>query len=569
MKKLLLSIILLIFLPTLSYANDVSLYNCEKEINLSTPLVEENGKYYICEDDLSLLNLSGTADNISAYGGTLNIYHGNDLISYTGEFSYISQSPLTMYYKTPSIEINSKKYISLDLIVMFFAKHNEVSEDKIELWIPKDKNQVARGIISLPDGEIAPEGGVKVTVWNKRKTVVDAGTDDDIFIAPVIPGGSATISPVTYDKPSYTPTDFLSRINEDICREFVIEEGKNSASFFIYGENASFMTDTLLYYTQSGGYWQTNIPKQFSFVYSSYKDLYTIKLSTREKTISGIVTIPAPAKEDTEFTVTAVGTYNFACTGIIPKGSTSAVYSVPVMSGEKYYLHLVFNNGKYMRRDKDGISVDEDVSGVDFSTENAREYTAVLSLTEPAAEDIKAVVTLQERVSPQTKTDMQTVIIHKGERSAEVCLYDDYSTQDNLCYYTLSKEYNGLKKTGYYSRSANATDHMNAAVAPVGTSFTIHILDVFVLALKAGSTVDGKTPVTVTNETDYIQNDINLMFASYNDDGALKSAQYNHIDSLSPDTSTAVSFDISSSDSKLKVFAWNKNMKPLAYSIEK
>ena len=564
MKRLLLFITLLIFIPTLSYANDISLYNCEKEISLSTPLLEENGEYYICEDDLALLNLSYADNKIKAYDKTLTIYHGNDLVKFqAGNYSFIPGPP-GIYYKTPSIEVNSKKHIAIDLIIMFFAKHHEISEDKIELWIPEKETMAVRGIISLPDGEVAPEGGVRVTVWCKEKTVVGASTSNSISSKPII------IVPVPNNnkKPTYTATNFLSRINRDLCQEVIIEEGQNSASYFLYDGNTSFLTDTVFFYTQSGGYWDTDITTS-SLVYSQYTDPMNFNIRKKENAISGTVTIPAPADEDTEFTVTAAGTNNFTCTGIIPKDSTSATYNLPVMSGETYSLHLVFTKAKYMRRDTDSIMVNEDVADVNFSTENARKYIALLTLTEPASEDIEAVVTLQEKEEPKTKNDTKTVTIPKGERSAEVCLYDDYSTQDNLCYYTLSKEYNGLKTTGYYSTSATATDLMNSAVAPVGTKFSIRILDAFVLALTAGNTVDGKTPVTVTNSTDYMQNDINLMFASYNDDGSLKSAQYDHIESLTPDTSTVKNFDTSPSDTKVKVFAWNKNMKPMAYSIEK
>ncbi len=198
MKNLKIFLILLVscFLfcgfTAIAHASDeMQLYNRNEKVQLSKSLLYKNDDYFISVDDLSKINLKYNLNefnngyqiyisSVDSFGkeNSLEIIAGESKTNNQYDFRNVmdskkSRTSDTIWNDSVETEIgdfesviveNSNYYISLKAISIAISYQYHVTDDSIALWITDENHHVIYGEIALPDGETAPENGIKVDI---------------------------------------------------------------------------------------------------------------------------------------------------------------------------------------------------------------------------------------------------------------------------------------------------------------------------------------------------------------------------------------------------------------------
>lgn len=215
-------VVLVFFLCLLSMAvcaqdgDDIQLYNRNEKVQLSESIIEKNGDYFISVDDLDKINIQykftesdngfvltlfsqdcfGLENKLSISVRYEDIHNASVTYIFDDE---ADKTPIRLYHFSNSmrskktillnsngmqvVDINlgydesviiedDKYYISLNLIARAISYDYSVNDNTIKLWITDPNHHMINGNISLPEGEVAGEYGMKVNVL-----VLDGGCE--------------------------------------------------------------------------------------------------------------------------------------------------------------------------------------------------------------------------------------------------------------------------------------------------------------------------------------------------------------------------------------------------------
>ncbi len=446
-------------------SDEVILYNRGEEIFTEYGLYRYNGDVYINESDLYLLTLEWDGNTLSDSCYTREIYitHGSSTVLLNGD---------AFLFPNVSVNHNGKYYISLRLIGMFLSEIYEVTDNIISLWTFEDKysSDFVKGIISLPKNEIAPQGGIRAEVFVTYPDGIAMGSSssgggygsETVQTPSLKPKTSSSIGEPGYngvDKPSFNHIrgKYEEYISYDklVSKEVVIEEGCNSAEFYLSmpGENFS--------HCEVGYYAEINGISCFDFeTFSRKKELYEFVIETGKTKIKGTVNLSDICEEDTEFTVVADGKYSYKFEGVIPAGNKTADYTLSVDTYTAYNLTLYFSDGNYLRQNDNVKVYGSSLSGVDFETSKSNEYDVTVSLPEgyETDKDTEIDVYMQSAIAPYYYLDKKTTVIKSGNDSAQVKLTDDIASEKVIVYYCLVNKYDGLFDFGHYGKNGTSFD---------------------------------------------------------------------------------------------------------------
>ena len=236
-KKILIkySILIVLFVFVLGVevcaqnVENMQVYNRNEKLELSKSLIYENEDYYISVNDLEKLNIyyefeqseegflfelysknihgvenklfiKANTEELSVWEPSLNAFVSSKYY----KFSNVMKSNKRIYVKTsgtqvinvpigefPSVIISENEYyISLKTIATAISYEYIVNENVIKLWVTDSEHYVINGVISLPEGETAPENGINVNILiqDGRKA-----TDNYILKTVCIPQGENNI----------------------------------------------------------------------------------------------------------------------------------------------------------------------------------------------------------------------------------------------------------------------------------------------------------------------------------------------------------------------------------------
>ena len=205
-KTITLSIFILCLSATIISAqenSEMQLYNRNEKVQLSKSLIHKNDDYYISVDDLSKINIQykfeendkgfyfnlfsedafGT-ENILRINVTVEELHkwddsvGGFISIPSCSFSNVMKSKKFILLNSNGMQVNTINigdfesvvieedvyYISLKAISLAISYEYIVDDDIIKLWVTNTEHVVINGDISLPEGDVAPEGGLNVDI---------------------------------------------------------------------------------------------------------------------------------------------------------------------------------------------------------------------------------------------------------------------------------------------------------------------------------------------------------------------------------------------------------------------
>ena len=497
--------------------------------------IEENGKKYI--DALSIRELELDLENLTdrmylrTNSKEVQIHRGSSTVLIDGT---------SIFYKNPMIEKNGREYISLDLIVMLFSANFEETEDSINLWITYYPANSAKGVISLPNGETAPNGGVEVSVYVLQKKTIS-------YSLPAVPTVGFGIDCIFDDNPFNF--EFIPISEEKI----LIEEGGSRAEFFLTDAGSDFGASCYIgYRVDDKGYLSEGLTN-FNF-----KEEKSYDFTINKNEISGTVEVPKAPDEDTRFRIKATGGQNYETYGVIPKGETSSDYRISVPDGT-YKLSIVFENKAYKKTD---YSRSVEVSGksaqnTDFSCELPGKISVKLTVSEPAEDDIPVNLFIQSADKPYYCIDVQDAMICCGEKSAYAELNDEIGCDNLICFYELESEKDGLNDFGFYNEQGTVYKIESAQRITADADISMELLKAQSssenLNLEAWAE-DDKAYISIKNQSVFDRKNINVYLASYNS-GKLAGLDMATVPKLLKGSSDIVYFDIPRGDT-VKAFAW-------------
>ena len=453
-KILILIMLINMLLPLSAFAEGIiTLYNHDEEVYLTNDIEIYNNHYYISVEDLYELELNWKLSDslyIESYYNDLIIYPETSIIELNGE---------NLLFQNPMKDIGGIKYVSLDLIAMVFSGIYEITDNSIYLWINTGQSYTARGTISLPNGEVAPVGGVEILVFYGRKQSKSQGSgsnySEDI--------GGLEIGYSGISKPTNANKEIEYSIYKHVEKYVTIPEGKNSVEYAL------------------------GIPHVYSGYYlgyevdtDTYKEIFTEKfyrnsgiinfeIYSNTVTLSGTVTLPEITEKDVKFTVySEVYTERmYSYDGIIPAGTNFAPYSMQVGQYDDYSMSVVFEDNEYKRIFKqETITVkDTEITNIDFETQKSNIVSGTLKLPDNMVleEDIEATVTIQSRNVPYYYLDSKNIVIAAGDTSENFTLYDDMGCGSVICYYELQSDNDELFSFGHYNKTGTTVVNDNAS----------------------------------------------------------------------------------------------------------
>jgi len=466
----------IVFASVVCAGNIVKVYNFDESVRLQYEIESYNNKLYMSIYDLDAIELSCSEDDTC-----VNIYgNGTELIAYY-ESGLVFINDTKMYFDNAMITIDGMNYISVELIASVYSGKYEITNTQIRLWISSRKGNTVQGVISLPEGEAAPPGGVSVEVFAAVKKAV-AG------------GGRVNIAYDGQPKPDYNTDINCSYIARD---NIIIEEGKKQAEFFIVAEKGFGKSCFIGYKVNSSEYCE-----EHSEIYDKTNDMYIFTLSERKSFINGSVELPKITDEDVYFKV-LVQDGKYVTSGKISAGEKTGSYSLPVQGGRNYCPKIVFDNGEYMREDySELVYVDyqSSVANIDFKAQNAKKYPVTLICPNDIelSDEVQVGVTIQSADEPHYYLDSKTVILSSECKTATVDLYDDLNSDNVICYYYIGNQNDLLYDYGLYTENGTKCELKYADNVKSGISTEIELL-------KAESiTTEISLPDDITPENDIV-----------------------------------------------------------------
>lgn len=496
---------------------ETKLYNCGNEVKLLNNLYIYNNKYYICFDDLKQINLDYSDNVIFNDENKLELNYGSSIVILNNN---------TVYFAEPSVELDTGRYVSVDLIVTAFSKDYKQDGNSLYLWIKpyKDYFNIIRGVISLPNGEKAPAGGVKVNVYAGARVYASSVSGGG-----GLSGGSASkpsyigIIPAIQrktDKPDYSKkfsnTGGTKYIIKKIAEtEITIDEGQSNAEYVLTTAKEFKAGYYVAYTVNYNGCSVTNALR-----IAPGKLTYDFVIDENIGYIRGKITIPSAVSYDTEFDIAAqeCSQYGsiYGSTVTVKAGETYAPYLIKVYKNKEYNVFAVSKSGEYMRTDKEPVYVSltdkNTADNINIFTEKSNAVSVKLTLPDDVTldEDLYVKVYMQGIKSPYY-TESETVIIKSGEKSAECKLYDDMDMTVKIFGYIIENKNDILYDFGHYAKGGTTCNAENAQII-------VENADNITIPMLKASFINAKINLP-DNET--AQNDLYILAYPYID-----SAQY-------------------------------------------
>ena len=461
-------------LQTYAAPSDVRLYNRNEAIDLSRPIEDIGGKYYIAADDLYNLVVymdcykKGDTDVIEIsginYGSELQLYLGSNIVRF-GSTSILFINPL--------LKLDDRLYVSVELIATAFSYTYDAIDGNIYLNIRNNTNRVVSGKVHLPEGMTAPEGGLPVNLFIGQISI-DYNEPMDRFYG--YENVTASIDPTVEPIPLFIP------------------EGENSIPYSvsienIYNVGVIYETPNDNYFNGYYSYEHTSpilsadgkIHEYYSTSLYNSDNLY-IEIIPK-KYISGRIYLPDGeiADEDIKYEIKmSYGRYlaDPLYSGVIKKGENSAEYRLAVHDLLYSNLIVVLDNDKYANS---VIALDENYSELegktefvfDVFTQYVKTVNGMISLPEGLVlpEDITVEVALTkgyyEGYHPgyYEGNDINTVsvVIPAGEKSVNYKISDKMPTDPFSISYKCDYEDLGIFGYGFYGEDGVQLSYYSAA----------------------------------------------------------------------------------------------------------
>lgn len=437
-----------VVLPWCVFADEkITIFNCGERIEQAQ--AESNGGIYIPLSSLPNYDLKSESDGdavrVCTYLKKAVVYRGSSIV----EIENISFT-----YNKAIITKGKTEYISLDLIAMIFSPIFECENGEARLWITYYHDNYAKGVISLPSGETAPEGGVLVNVKAEKK-IYDAS-------------GEKIYPSVGFDGLHFFEENYFDFSTEVLAEKTVlIKEGEARAEYFLSNSDKNFYNCEICFEVCGGGY---EDKERIDFDKNSER-LYNFAVAQGRQKLSGTIKLDESDLQETRFCVVAAGEKTYKYYGSIGAGKLSADYTFFAEGDDEYNISVVFEDKKYQRTSfsKSVAVCEKAVLGIDLTCKKSKITSVNISLPKSKTQDnnVSGYVFLQCAESPYYYLDVKPFNILAGETETTVCLTSDRGYEEVVCFYELKKDQSGLYDFGYYS--------------PTGTRYNIKKSEDFVL----------------------------------------------------------------------------------------
>ncbi|MBQ7950323.1 MAG: S-layer homology domain-containing protein [Clostridia bacterium] len=373
-----------------------------------------------------------SSDHLYLYNGykSAEVYCDSNIVTVNGT---------NLMYYNAMIQTDETKSISLAFLAMVFSQICDTTADAILLWMPYYPDNYVKGVVSLPDGVVAPKNGVKVTVG-----VYEYLTDSSQDTEKVYPS-------VGYPGTTWYDYNYFEREKLILEEQIVtIEEGKNSVSYFLSSGN-SFGIHSYVYYKVDDNGYQEEETVPFSY---KKEELYNFCIGENKCSINGKIYLLGEARKDVDFCLVADGTKEYRLYGTIPAGENIFEYSINVATEDIYKLQLLFLEKTYVRTSYGSVLVeDSDVAGIDLYCEPSSKIKVKVSLPDGTVrnEDTTGYLFLQSAVKPYFYLDDCSFTIPAGQTDVQVELTDDRGFDDFYVFYEFKESADGLYDFGYYN----------------------------------------------------------------------------------------------------------------------
>jgi len=346
----------------------------------------------------------------------------------------------TLYYQTSNSDYVDTGYYSVIGTVRSSSAADQIrltadvpSETDIDLTLIAKR--IISGTVTLPDGEIAPAGGVSVTV-----TAVSGS--DKATANVVIPEGLGSANYTLKVPPSTSGKGYL-----------VSYQTSNK----IYLQTA--------YYSMRGSVRYDTLATLVDVIDEDRKDI-NLNLIAKKK-ITGTVSLPEGTAPKDGVTVTVWATYGSdkdSQTVTIPEGASSVEYVLYVPDGSGYTLYYETTNVAYLSKgyyNENGTVKDSKAATpVDTVSKDAADKNITLI----AKRIVSGKVSLPKGVAPEggikvevivalnnTKIESTTITIPEGESEATYSMYVPTGSGYNVSYKTSNSLY---VEQGYYKKGS-------------------------------------------------------------------------------------------------------------------
>lgn len=470
----------------------VTLINKGESIELSDPIVFKDETYYISVEDLQAVNLS-------------YIIHTGEKSCYIFRLYGDYRRSELKYCLSDIMCVDEVYYLPLNELANAYSDIYEIDEKKhsIRLWINDYTIDTYNVTVTVPDSLAIPERGLELTLYQgtshgtsvaigstcDSEYVGYEGTKTDIPLASDI----TKLSGITIkDKViiPFTDTKRTAELKFDIVmrNKFYGHTGLGSGQDLNSGNSGSagiFTIKHIGYYIDNGEYIGGNrvsINEHKTDIELIVDEIYQLKH------IRGNVIIPVQ-DIDIPFTIYAEGNpirqYNdngsyttirekvFKTTGVINAGETTAAYDLSVMPCLNYDVHIVFDDGNFMRRKISFSHLENDVN-YDFKDfDEANILTGTISLPDDMdgfldfydnkLSEICGKVVLQQAKAPYYYIDTVDICINTEEKTADFTFIDDIGFEEAVIYYILYEDIQGITREANYKNNSETTAHIKNA----------------------------------------------------------------------------------------------------------
>lgn len=470
-SKLLVTVILINgFFSFSVFAEDtMQLYNGGAKVELTCAIETINGENYINTKDLQKISIASNYYNECVKLTQYNI--NSSLVAYLGS-NIVRVSGISLLYINPIIEKNNSVYVSLKLLAMIFASSYEVDEVNkiIYISVRDPEHRIINGKISLPNNEVAPAGGIDVTIFvgTISEGIYSNANNSDYM--PQLGGFPVGEVPAVQN---YNPKYIINKVSSST---FKIPEGEAGVmySFDIgnpfeqIGVGYEITDDR---YTSGFYYKEKTVSILNNNPYLEYYDNVNMTIIPK-RIITGTITLPNHATQDIEYEISAFGEHNYSeNSGIISKGSNSGSFTIYVPGVEDFYtLKAIFKDRLYANAeynvDRAYIDIASDATGIELFADHVRSISGKIKLPNNmiSYEDIEVEVIMQDADKPNAILCSQVVIIAQAESEATYSLTTVETVQNAIIFYRLNYPNNSFFRFGHYSSSGTYTNVNSAEI---------------------------------------------------------------------------------------------------------
>lgn len=467
-------------------------YNNSVLAELVYPIETVSGKNYIAISDLEQFGFNTNYTNEKA-SINRNYYdytsYASQLIAYLSS-NIIRVDSISMLYYKPIISKENRAYVAIELFSMVFSNLYNIDETNkiinISVIDPNVKN--ISGKISLPNNEVAPVGGIEVTIFaGEISSVRNGDISSNIYDKGGFRGG------YVQTKDDYNP---YYKINNNSSVKITIPDGANSGAYSI---NYSSINNIGIGYTletdkYTSGYYCGD--ETVASLYNKYPmlsffdniDMTIIPI----KTITGTISLPNNeiAKEDINFKACAFGYYNYSeASGIINQGSNSAEYTIKIPGvDDSYQVKAECVNGEYANN-VESIYKDvqleniNNVSDINIVFDYIKKISGKITLPNNIAldEDLKVKVIMQDREYPFNYICDENVTIPMGQKEIQYSLTAVNSVNSAIVFYRLDTSNSEIFDYGHYNSQGTVIEPNDSGYITFDNGFDVTEINIGML----------------------------------------------------------------------------------------